>query len=153
MRGLNRDVERVIDPGRKKRRQYDDYAIRHKVRLGTPGEVTGLRCAAALVGARNNEDVGYASLGAHIATSFAVFNGMQLTPRASAAWQYAFGDVTPTAALAFQRLGTGFTVAGVPLARSSVPVQGGLPLRVTPAGQRRRHVCRPAWRPSAGPLG
>ncbi|WLA80143.1 MULTISPECIES: autotransporter domain-containing protein [Bradyrhizobium] len=55
------------------------------------------------------QDVGYSSLGARIATSFALTNGMQLTPRASVAWHYAFGDVTPTAALAFQSLGTGFT--------------------------------------------
>ncbi|MCP1834390.1 outer membrane autotransporter protein [Bradyrhizobium sp. USDA 4518] len=48
------------------------------------------------------------------------------------AWQYAFGDVTPTSALAFQGLGTGFTVAGVPLARNAALVEGGLDLRVTP---------------------
>ncbi|MCC8976781.1 autotransporter outer membrane beta-barrel domain-containing protein, partial [Bradyrhizobium brasilense] len=88
--------------------------------------------AAALRGAGSDQDVGYSSLGARIATSFALTNGMQLTPRASVAWQYAFGDVTPTAALAFQGLGTGFTVAGVPLARNAALVEGGLDLRVTP---------------------
>ncbi|MBR0868815.1 autotransporter-associated beta strand repeat-containing protein [Bradyrhizobium tropiciagri] len=92
---------------------------------------TGGSGAAALRGGRNNEDVGYSSLGARIATSFALTSGMQLTPRASVAWQYAFGDVTPTAAFTFQSLGTGFTVAGVPLARSTALVEGGLDLRVT----------------------
>ncbi|HEX7921922.1 MAG TPA: autotransporter-associated beta strand repeat-containing protein [Bradyrhizobium sp.] len=93
---------------------------------------TGGSGAAALRGAGGNQDVGYSSLGARIATSFALTGGMQLTPRASVAWQYAFGDVTPTAALAFQNLGTGFTVAGVPLARNAALVEGGLDLRVTP---------------------
>ncbi|MGY4407094.1 autotransporter domain-containing protein [Bradyrhizobium sp. USDA 3315] len=93
---------------------------------------TGGTGAAALRGSGNDQDVGYSSLGARIATSFALTNGMQLTPRASVAWQYAFGDVTPTAALAFQSLGTGFSVAGVPLARNAALVEGGLDLRVTP---------------------
>ncbi|QOZ24955.1 autotransporter outer membrane beta-barrel domain-containing protein [Bradyrhizobium sp. CCBAU 51753] len=98
---------------------------------GRSGE-TGGSGAAALVGISNNQDVGYSTLGGRIATSFAVFNDMQLTPRASVAWQYAFGDVTPTAALAFQSIGTGFTVAGVPLGRSTALVEGGLDLRVAP---------------------
>ncbi|MGY4427216.1 outer membrane autotransporter protein [Bradyrhizobium sp. JR6.1] len=58
-------------------------------------------------------------------------NGMWLTPRASVAWQYAFGDVSPTAALAFQSTGASFTVNGVPLARNAALVEGGLDLRIT----------------------
>ncbi|WP_338698776.1 autotransporter domain-containing protein [Bradyrhizobium sp. 26S5] len=69
---------------------------------------------------------------ASFASNLALAPGMQLTPRASVAWQYAFGDVTPTAALAFQNLGTGFSVAGVPLARNAALVEGGLDLKVTP---------------------
>ncbi|MGY3574184.1 MULTISPECIES: hypothetical protein [unclassified Bradyrhizobium] len=38
----------------------------------------------------------------------------------------------PDISLAFQGLGTGFTVAGVPLARNAALVEGGLDLRVTP---------------------
>ncbi len=93
---------------------------------------TGGTSATALLGTGSNQDVGYSSLGARIATSFALTGGMQLTPRASVAWQYAFGDATPTAALAFQSLGTSFSVAGVPLARNAALVEGGLDLRVTP---------------------
>ncbi|MBR0898260.1 autotransporter domain-containing protein, partial [Bradyrhizobium tropiciagri] len=93
---------------------------------------TGGSGAAALRGAGSNQDVGYSSLGARIATSFTLTGGMQLTPRASVAWQYAFGDVTPSTALAFQSLGTSFTVAGVPLARNAALVEGGFDLRVTP---------------------
>ncbi|WP_454619123.1 autotransporter domain-containing protein [Bradyrhizobium cenepequi] len=93
---------------------------------------TGGSGIAALLGSGTSEDVGYSTLGARIATSFQLTNGMLLTPRASVAWQYALGDVTPTAALAFQSTGANFTVAGVPLARNAALVEGGLDLRVMP---------------------
>lgn len=93
---------------------------------------TGGSGIAALLGSGTKEDVGYSTLGARIATSFLLTNGMSLTPRASVAWQYALGDVTPTAALAFQSTGANFMVAGVPLARNAALVEGGLDLRVTP---------------------
>ncbi|MBO4224842.1 autotransporter domain-containing protein, partial [Bradyrhizobium neotropicale] len=93
---------------------------------------TGGSGIAALLGSGTKEDVGYSTLGARIATSFLLTNGMSLTPRASLAWQYALGDVTPTAALAFQSTGANFMVAGVPLARNAALVEGGLDLRVTP---------------------
>lgn len=53
---------------------------------------------------------------------------MALTPRVSAAWQHAFGDVTPTAALSFQTIGTAFTIAGVPIARDAALVDAGADL-------------------------
>ncbi|WP_130229494.1 autotransporter domain-containing protein [Bradyrhizobium sp. Leo121] len=93
---------------------------------------TGGSGIAALLGSGTKEDVGYSTLGARIATSFRLTNGMSLTPRASVAWQYALGDVTPTAALAFQSTGANFMVAGVPLARNAALVEGGLDLRVMP---------------------
>ena len=37
---------------------------------------------------------------------------MLVTPHLSAAWQHAFDDVTPDAALAFADTGIGFTVYG-----------------------------------------
>ncbi len=92
-------------------------------------EIGGL---AALNGAAGNEDVGYTTLGAHFAASRMLPNGMILTPRVSAAWQHAFGDVTPVAALTFQSLGTSFTTAGAPIARDAAVVDAGLDLRVTP---------------------
>ena len=55
-----------------------------------------------------------------------------LVPRASAQWQHAFGDVTPSTALAFQSTGTAFTVAGIPIARDSAQVEAGLDWRITP---------------------
>jgi len=92
---------------------------------------TGGSGAAALFGGRSNQDVGYSTIGTRFASNLALANGMWLTPRASVAWQYAFGDVSPTAALAFQSTGASFTVAGVPLARNAALVEGGLDLRIT----------------------
>jgi outer membrane autotransporter protein len=86
---------------------------------------------AALAGRSNNEDVGYSTLGVRVAATYMLANGMALTPRASAAWQHAFGDVTPSAALAFQSIGTPFTINGVPIARDAALVSAGADLRVT----------------------
>ncbi len=86
---------------------------------------------AALAGRSNEEDVGYSTLGFRAATTWQLANGMALTPRASVAWQHAFGDVTPSAALAFQSIGTPFTVNGVPIARDAALVSAGADLRVT----------------------
>jgi outer membrane autotransporter protein len=80
--------------------------------------------AAALTGASNSENVGYSSLGLRAATALPLAKGMVLIPRASAAWQHAFGDVTPTAALAFSG-GAPFTVAGVPIACDAAVVEAG----------------------------
>jgi uncharacterized protein with beta-barrel porin domain len=82
---------------------------------------------AALNGAADNDNVGYTTLGARAATTLDWW-GMALTPRVSAAWQHAFGEVTPTAALSFQTIDTGFTVAGVPIARDAALVDAGADL-------------------------
>ncbi len=87
---------------------------------------------AALNGAANSENVGYTSLGARFAMSHVLSNDMTLTPRFSVAWQHAFGDVDPVAALSFQTLGTAFTVTGVPIARDTARVDAGADLRITP---------------------
>jgi outer membrane autotransporter protein len=101
------------------------------VRVDTSGfnETGG---AAALAGGNNADNVLYSSLGLRIATSYMLQNGMALVPRFSAAWQHAFGDVTPSAALAFQSTGTAFTISGVPLARDAALVEAGFNLRVNP---------------------
>jgi len=44
---------------------------------------------------------------------------MLVTPHVSAAWQHAFGDITPDTSLTFAASGIGFTVYGVPLAKDS----------------------------------
>ena len=57
---------------------------------------------------------------------------MQVTPHISAAWQHAFDNVTPDAALAFATTGIGFTVYGVPLAEDSALLDTGLDLALGP---------------------
>jgi hypothetical protein len=65
---------------------------------------------------------------------------MALTPRASVAWQHAFGDVNPAAALAFQSTGAAFSVAGVPVARDAAQVEAGSasPISASSPAARRR---------------
>jgi len=43
----------------------------------------------------------YSTLGARLATNYLLQNGMAFIPRVSVAWQHAFGDVSPTAALSW----------------------------------------------------
>jgi outer membrane autotransporter protein len=101
---------------------------------GSFAESSGQRggLTAALTGARAREDIGYSSLGVRAASLLPLGNGTVLVPRASAQWQHAFGDVTPVTALAFQSTGTGFTVAGIPIARNSALVETGLDWRLSP---------------------
>src|SRR5262252_2608706 len=87
--------------------------------------------ASALIGTGNKEDVGYSTLGARVATYYLLQNGMALIPRASVAWQHAFGDVTPTAALSSQSIGAGFNILGVPIARDAALVEAGGDLQLT----------------------
>ena len=87
---------------------------------------------AALSGSAHSSDIGYSSLGGRVATSYVQPNGTVLTPRVSAAWQHAIGSVTPTEALVFQSAAEPFTVAGLPIARDTALVEGGLDLRLNP---------------------
>jgi outer membrane autotransporter protein len=79
-----------------------------------------------------SDDVGYSTLGARVAANYLLPNGAVLIPRASVAWQHAFGDVAPSAALAFQGTGAAFTIAGVPLAEDAALVEAGFDLPITP---------------------
>ncbi len=89
--------------------------------------------AAALKGSASSSDVGNSTLGLRVATNYAMANGMILTPRLSVAWQYAFGDLTPSAALAFAGTsGANFTVTGVPLATNTALINAGADLRISP---------------------
>ena len=57
---------------------------------------------AALNIAANSFEVGYSTLGIRAASMIPLGDDMVLVPRASAAWQHAFDNVTPAATLAFQ---------------------------------------------------
>jgi outer membrane autotransporter protein len=88
--------------------------------------------AAALAGSGVSENLGYSTLGIRAAPALPLANGTVLIPRASVQWQYAFGDVTPVTALAFQGTGTGFSVAGLPIARNSALIETGVDWRFSP---------------------
>ena len=105
---------------------------------------------SALNGASNKEDVGYSTLGARVATSYALGGDMTLTARMSAAWQHAFGDVVPAAALAFQNTGAAFGIAGIPIARETALVEVGGDLQITPRAELRLVLCGPIREPRAG---
>jgi outer membrane autotransporter protein len=96
------------------------------------GSFTETGGIAALNGLGNNEDVGYATLGARLASAYVLQNGTVLIPRASFAWQHAFDNVTPVAALAFQSTGVPFGIAGLPIARDEAVVEAGLDARINP---------------------
>jgi outer membrane autotransporter protein len=85
----------------------------------------------ALNGAATSQGVAYSTLGARFATSMMQANGMMVVPRASLAWQHAFGDVASTAALALQNTGTAFGIRGLPLARDAALVEAGLDFKLT----------------------
>jgi outer membrane autotransporter protein len=59
-------------------------------------------------------------------------NGTVLVPHVSAQWQHAFGDVTPTVAVAFESTGAGFSTAGLPIAADAAVTEAGIDWRISP---------------------
>ncbi|MCV9936135.1 autotransporter domain-containing protein [Boseaceae bacterium BT-24-1] len=82
--------------------------------------------AAALTARGDDTSLGYSTLGLRASTTFAL-QGIDLTLRGGLAWRHAFGNVTPTAALAFAGSNP-FSVAGVPIAKNAAIVEAGLDL-------------------------
>ncbi|CAH1673026.1 Outer membrane autotransporter protein [Chelatococcus asaccharovorans] len=94
--------------------------------------VTENAIALGLTGGGTSSNVGFTTLGLRVATDLALSNGMVLVPHASVAWKYAFGDVTPSATLAFAGIGgTAFSVQGVPLATNAMLIDVGASLKVS----------------------
>ena len=87
---------------------------------------------AALNGSGTDRDIGYSTLGLRAATVYALDKGMTLAPRVTAAWQHAFGNVTPGIGLTFQSVIAPFAITGVPLARDGALVEAGADLRINP---------------------
>jgi outer membrane autotransporter protein len=85
---------------------------------------------AALDSRGVTQNIGYSTLGLRAARTYA-WNGASITPHVSAAWQHAFDDVTPGAALAFASTGVGFDVTGVPLAQDTALIDAGLDLNLS----------------------
>jgi outer membrane autotransporter protein len=86
---------------------------------------------SALSGARGSDDTGYSTLGARWASNYLMANGMMLMPRASLAWQHAFGSLTPTTTFTFRSSGAAFGVWGVPIARDAALVEAGGELQLS----------------------
>ncbi|GAB5468897.1 MAG: autotransporter domain-containing protein [Rhodospirillales bacterium] len=76
---------------------------------------------AALSGAGDTQGNAFSTLGLRAAAALPVGQG-RLVAEGSLAWQRSFGDVTPSADLAFAAGGAGFSVSGAPLARDSALV-------------------------------
>ncbi len=94
---------------------------------GVPGAVS-----AGVTAGSTSTDVGYGTLGLRAATTVPLANGMVLAPHVSAAWQTAFGDLTPSAQLALTSVaGSNFTVGGVPLAQNTALLEAGLDLKLS----------------------
>src|SRR5499427_989866 len=91
---------------------------------------TGRVGALSVSGTQN--DVNYSTLGARWASTYLMPNGMALIPRASLAWQHAFGTVTPSALLTFQSTSATFGILGVPIARDAALVEAGGDLQLGP---------------------
>src|SRR5215813_11579215 len=86
----------------------------------------------ALGASGTQNDVNYSTLGARWASTYLMPNGMALIPRASLAWQHAFGTVTPSALLTFQSTSATFGILGVPIARDAALVEAGGELQLGP---------------------
>lgn len=84
---------------------------------------------AALSGLGQDTDVTFSTLGLRAATDFAL-GALRATARGTLGWRHAFGDVTPTAALAFAG-GAAFGVAGTPIARNTLLLEAGLDVNLT----------------------
>nr|WP_314073054.1 autotransporter domain-containing protein [uncultured Roseococcus sp.] len=80
--------------------------------------------AAALRSGSDDMGVTFATLGLRGATSFAL-GGLDLTATGMLGWRHAWGDVRPTATMAFAG-GDPFTVTGAPIGRDAAIVETGI---------------------------
>ena len=97
------------------------------VKLSTDG-FTESGGAAALSGGNGSTHTTYSTLGLR-GTSNAGMPNNQTRLRGLVGWRHAFGDVTPTSTLALAGQ-PGFTVAGVPIARNALVLEGGIDFAV-----------------------
>ncbi|MCX5515943.1 hypothetical protein C3941_05090 [Kaistia algarum] len=87
----------------------------------TNAPLTGLSSSGA------SYETTYSTLGARFSSDI-FLNGVRVTPRGMLGWRHAFDDVSPEAAMLFVNTGTGFTVAGTPIAQDSALVEAGADL-------------------------
>ncbi|MCU4121174.1 autotransporter domain-containing protein [Variovorax sp. N23] len=84
--------------------------------------------AAALHGASENDDITFGTLGMRGSTLLAL-GAADATLHGTLGWRHASGDRTPSAKLAFVG-GSGFAVAGAPLARDAAVVEASVDIRL-----------------------
>lgn len=84
--------------------------------------------AAALSGSDNTQANTFSTLGLRAATDLPLGEG-RFSAEGTLGWLHSFGDVTPSADLAFATGGTAFSVNGAPLARDSAAVGATLGYR------------------------
>ena len=90
--------------------------------------------AAALTGGSSSSDYGTATLGLRASASYAMTNGMVVSPRLSAAWQHAYGDLSTSASLGYASgAGDGFTVSGTSLMQDTALIDAGIDVQISPA--------------------
>ncbi|WP_153490370.1 autotransporter outer membrane beta-barrel domain-containing protein [Segnochrobactrum spirostomi] len=91
------------------------------------GDFTESGSSAALTGSVESQNTVYSTLGARAAMAFELANGAHLAPYLNLGWQHAYGDVDGQASMAFTGAsGSGFATWGVPIARDSAIVGGGI---------------------------
>ncbi|NEU14887.1 autotransporter domain-containing protein [Methylobacterium sp. BTF04] len=87
--------------------------------------------AAALTSSARTTDVGAVTAGLRAQTAIDLGLGLPLSAHGLAGYRRAFGDVVPTALLAFSS-GPAFLSAGIPIARDALVAEAGLDLHVAP---------------------
>ncbi len=81
-------------------------------------------------GAAAGYDLATTTLG--VRATATLFDDAPLTARGMLGWRHGFGDVTPSATLAFASApALSFAIAGAPIARDALAVEAGLEWRVT----------------------
>ncbi|MGJ7525134.1 autotransporter domain-containing protein [Variovorax sp. GB1P17] len=101
----------------------EPFANLAHVNLRTGG-FTERASLAGLSGRSESGSTTFTTLGLRASTKLEL-GGTAATLRGMLGWRHAFGDVTPTAALAFMG-GNAFTVTGVPVAKNAAVVEAGL---------------------------
>jgi outer membrane autotransporter protein len=72
------------------------------------------------------------TIGLRVAYDMAMGDGMVVTPKASAGWRHAYGEVTPETVMTFEDTGTSFAVQGLPIAEDTAVLEAGLDMAITP---------------------
>jgi hypothetical protein len=81
-------------------------------------------CPAALTGYSQDDDLGTTTLG--VRAEARLSDEVSLTLRGMVGWRHAFGDVNPSALLAFSDGASAFTVSGTPIDRNALVAEANL---------------------------